>query len=248
MKKHLSVLIVTARESIWWVSIIWLISAVLQTIFFYNEMNSEHVTETRLVSEAFNPYTDRITVPVIFAFTFLITGIILMKTGMEFHTKTGYTLRRLRITEKQVYIIQSVYNCIIIFILFLFETAFCFFLISQGVKHIDPQYITPQMIYLTFYRTGFLQNVFAGRNILKILRNILIILSLGFNISAFSYLWRRGVKYIFGIILLVTCSFLYWWSPDYGGYAEDISFLITALGMLLTAAGIIRTRRKEYDA
>ncbi len=247
MKKYLSVFAVTARESIWRISFLWLISAVLQTVFFYREMFSEKVQGTRLVSEAFSPYEDKITVPVIFALTLLLTGILLMKTGMEFRTKTGYTLRRLRITEKQVYLIQSSYNCLMIFLLFLFETAFCFALVNWGTTFFDPKYITNQTVYLTFYSSEFLQNMFAGRNILKAARNIFIIISLGFNLSAFSYLWRRGSKYIFGVVLLVACSFLFWWSPDYGGYAEDVGFLITAVGMLITALSIVKSRREEYD-
>lgn len=247
MKKCLSVFTLTARESIWHLSVLWMLSSVLQAVFFYNEMNSSHVRETMLLSEAFRPYDDRITVPLIFAVTLLLSGIILIKTGMEFRTKTSYTLRRLRITEKQIFIIQSAYNCIMILVLFLFETALCFLLVNQGTRLIAPQYITNQTTYLTFYSAGFLHTVFAGRNILTAARNILIILSFGFNTAAFTYLWRRGSKHIFGILFIVACSFLYWWSPADYGHEVDIGFIITALGMLLTAIGVVHSRREEYD-
>ncbi len=247
MKKYLSVFTVTARESIYRISFLWLASAVLQTVVFYKEMLSDHVQETRLISEAFSTYSDKICVPLIFALTLLLTGILLMKTGMEFSVKTGYTLRRLRVTEKQIYVIQSVYNGIMIFMLFLFETGLCFMLVNWGTKLIEPELITNQTVYLTFYSADFVQGIFAGRDILRVIRNIFIIISLSFNLAAFPYLWRRGKKYILGILLLAAASFLFWSSFDMTYKTEDIGIFFTAVGMLLVAVGMIHSRREEYD-
>lgn len=247
MKKYLSVFSVIARESIYRISLLWLISAALQTAVFYVEMNSEHVQKTRLIAEAFSPYGDKICIPLIFALTFLLTGILLMKTGMEFRTKTGYTLRRLLISEKQVFVIQAVYNFIMILLLFVFETALCFILSNWGTAFIDAQFITNQTVYLTFYSSEFISNMFAGRDVMLIVRNIIIMLSVGVNLSLFSYSWRRGKKYIFGVLVLVVAGVLFWWSPDYS-YVEDITFSAVALGSLLIALGVAHTRREEYDS
>ncbi len=246
MKKYLSVFSVIARESIYRISLLWLISAALQTAVFYFEMNSEHIQQTRLIAEAFSPYGDKICIPLIFALTFLLTGILLMKTGMEFRTKTGYTLRRLLISEKQVFVIQAVYNFIMVLLLFVFETALCFILSNWGTAFIDAQFITNQTVYLTFYSSEFISNMFAGRDIMILVRNLVIMASLSFNLSLFSYSWRRGKKYIFGVLILVAASLLFWWSPDYD-YVDDITLSVTAVGTLLIALGIVRARREEYD-
>lgn len=247
MKKYLSVFSVIARESVWRISIFWVFSAVLQTLFFYKEMISEDVRNSRLVAEAFSSYEDRITVPMIFALTVLITGILLMKTGMDFRTRTGYTLRRLRITEKQVYVLQSVYNCLILFILFLFETVLCFVFVNWGTSFIEPEYITNQTVYLTFYSSEFINDMFAGRDIINLLRNLLMIISLGFNLSCFSYMWRRGRKHILGALLLVIWSFMFWWCPGFGNF-ENIAISVASVGMLIVAAGMVRSGGKEYDS
>lgn len=246
MKKYLSVFTVIARESIFRISFLWLISAVLQTAVFYFEMNSEHVQQTRLIAEAFSPYEDKICIPLIFALTLLLTGILLLKTGMEFRTKTGYTLRRLLISEKKVFVIQSIYNCIMIFLLFVFEAVLCFIFSNWGTTFIEPQFITNQTVYITFYSSEFISNMFAGRDIMILVRNIIIIATLGFNLSLFSYSWRRGKKYLFGVLVLVAAAVLFLWSPDYD-YIEDITFSVTALGSLVIALGIARTRREAYD-
>ncbi len=246
MKKYLSVFSVIARESMVRVSLLWIVSAILQTAVFYKQMFSERVQDRKFLSEAFNTYDDKICIPLIFALTLLLTGILLMKAGMEFRTKTGYTLRRLRISEKRVYMLQSLYNCLMIFLLFVFEVSLCFALVNWGTSLIEPEYITNQTVYLTFYTASFLQEIFAGRNIVAVIRNILIVLSLGFNLSAFSYLWRRGSKYVFGVLVLVACAFLFWSAPDFS-YVENIPITVAAAGTIFIAWGIVRSRREEYD-
>ncbi|MBO5396170.1 MAG: hypothetical protein J6A97_04740 [Clostridia bacterium] len=247
MKKYLSVFTVIARESIWRLPVLWAVSALLQTAVFYTNMFSERVLENKIISDAFNYYSDRIGLSNVFSFALLLTGILLMKTGMEFRTKTGYTLRRLRISEKQVYVIQALYNCLMIFLLFVFEVSLCFALANWGTTFIRADYITNQTVYLTFYSTSFIYEIFAGRNIVTVIRNILIILSLGFNLSAFSYLWRRGSKYIFGILVLSAAVLIFWISPGFN-YTENIPVALTAVGTLLIALGIVRSRREEYDS
>ena len=247
MKKYLSVFSVIARESIWRISFLWIVSAVLQTVFFYREMLSENVQSSKMVAKAFTSYEDNITVPMLFALTILLTGILLMKTGMDFRTRTGYTLRRLRITEKQVYVLQSVYNSLMLFILFLFETALCFAFVNWGTTFFDARYITNQTVYLTFYSSEFLSDMFAGRDIINILRNLLMIASMGFNISCFSHMWRRGRKHILGALLLVIWSFMFWWCPGFGNF-ENVAISVASAGMLVAAVGMVRSGGKEYDS
>ncbi len=246
MKKYLSVFYVIARESIFRISFMWLMFALWQAVVFYIEINSEHVQKTMLIAEAFSNYNEEMCVPFLFSLAILLTGVLLAKTGLEFRTKTGYTLRRLRISEKQVFLMQSLYNCIMIFLLFVFEAALCFILSHWGKAFIDPQFITSQTVYLTFYSSEFISNMFAGRDIIILVRNIMMIATVGFNLSLFSYSWRRGKKYLFGLLVLTAVALLFWWCPDYN-YVENITFLVTALGSLLIALGIAHTRREAYD-
>ena len=246
MKKYLSVFSLTARESMVKLAVVWILSAVWQGAVFYMNMMSARVQESKILSYAFGNYNDEISISYIFSFSLLITGIFLVKTGMEFRTKTGYTLRRLRISEKQVFVLQSAYNCFMIFMLFVFETVLCFFLLKWGETLIEQEFVTNQTTYLTFYTTSFLREVFGGRNVITIIRNIIIFASLGFNLAAFSYLWRRGSKYLFGLLVLAAAVFLFWMTPDFS-YPENLTVTAVAVGSLLIALGIVKTRRKEYD-
>ena len=246
MKKYLSVFSVIARESIWRITFLWIASAVLQTVFFYKTMLSES-QGFRLVEQAFMPATDSIKVPMLFALTILLTGALLMKTGMDFRTRTGYTLRRLRITENQVYLLQSLYNCLMLFILFLFEVALCFVFVNWGTTFFEPEFITNQTVYLAFYSSEFLSDMFAGRDIINLLRNLLMIASMGFNISCFSHMWRRGRKHILGVLLLIIWAFMFWWCPGFGIY-ENIIISAVSVGMIIAAVSMVRSGGKEYDS
>ena len=246
MKKYISVFSVIARESMVKISVLWVISAVLQAVIFVREMVRGKANDSALISYAFDLFDDKIGLPVVFGLTIIITGFLLMKTGMEFRTRTGYTLRRLRITERQAYVVQSVYNCFMLFMLFVFETALCFFLVKWGTTRIDAKLLTSQTVYLTFYTTIFLKEIFAGRNIVMVIRNLFFIAAMGFNLSAFSYLWRRGSKYVFGVLVLVAAALLFIEGPDWG-YVENITVTVVSVGILLIAIGMVRSRRKEYD-
>ncbi len=247
MKKYLSVFSLVARESMVRVSLLWALSAAVQTAVFYKQMFSDRVVNDKFLSEAFSYDNDELCLPFVFFLTLLLTGLLLMKTGMDFRTRTGYTLRRLRISEKQIYVIQSAYNCLMIFMLFVFETALCFFLAKWGTTFIETELVTNQTVYLTFYTASFLKEIFAGRNIVTVIRNLFFIASMGFNLSAFSYLWRRGSKYVFGVLVLVAAAIIFWVSPDFE-YIENIPVTVVAVGTLIIAIGMVRSRREEYDA
>ena len=247
MKKYLSVFSLVARESMVRISLLWLVSAVLQAAVFYMQMFSERVIEYKFLSEAFRYDNDELCLPLVFALTLLLTGVLLMKTGMEFRTKTGYTLRRLRISEKRVFTVQAAYNCLMLFLLFVFETVLCFFLAVWGTTFIEPEYITNQTVYINFYASDFLQDIFGGRNYATVIRNIFIITSLSFNLSAFSYLWRRGSKYVFGGLVLVICAAFFLAAMGLAAL-ESIAVTLVAIGALLIALGMVKTRREEYDA
>ena len=246
MKKYLSVLTVVARESLFRITALWTASAVLQTVLFYFAVLSEDVQKTQVLYRAFE-YKQWISGA--FVLTLLLTSVLLMKTGMEFRTKTGYTLRRLLISEKKVFLIQGAYNCLMLFLLLFFEFVLMFALMNYGTLLIEEKYITNQTVYVGFYASDVLHNVFAGRDIVMVFRNVFMMTSLGFNLSAFTMSWRRGKKYIAGIILLVIICFLFFAvSPSMQyGISTEISYLVFSVFML-AAALIISLRRSEcYD-
>lgn len=246
MKKYLSVFTLIARESLFRIPLLWILSAVAQTVSFVYSVVYKDVQLNAIFSRAFE--YDGISVFVIFGITLLLTGLLLIKTGMEFRTKSGYTLRRLRIEEKKVFLVQAVYNGLMLFLLILFETVLIFALLNFGYMRIEEKLVTNQSVYLSFYESGFVQNVFSGRDALRAVRNILTVSSLGFSLSAFTFLWRRGKKFIPGVLHLALFAGTFWACPGTESLEWDVSLISVAAVMLYWSICTVMRRGKEYDA
>ena len=246
MKKYLSVFTLVARESLYRISLLWVLSALAQTVSFYYAVIYKDVQSTMAFSRAFA--YDGISPAVIFGITVLLTGLLLMKTGMEFRTKSGYTLRRLRMEEKKVFLVQSAYNSIILFMLLLSEVVLIFILINAGYLRFDEKFVTNQSVYLSFYESPFVQNVFCGKDILRAARNILMVLSGGVSLSAFTFLWRRNKKFIPAVLLLAVLALSFTMGAGISDVEFDAGILLAAAVMLFWSVYAVMKRGKEYDA
>ncbi len=244
MKKHLSVFSLTARESIYRIFFVYLLSGIVQAAaFIFMAEKLAGIQEVPSINDVFNLSYIRY----IFFVFLLIIFILLSKTGMQFSSKTGYTLRRLNITEKSVYIWQSVYNFIILLITVLFEVVLCFFLSSAAARILPEEFITGQSIYIAFYENYFLQNLFAGRDIVRIVRNILALISLSVNFAAFSYLFRRGKKWIGAVIVTAVSFILFVRNQDISYLSEDVALISFFVIMTFAAITAVCLRGEQYD-
>jgi len=242
MKKHVSVFYLIARESVYRISLLWLCSVVLQSALFLLAAKDEAVELIPSVSDVFVNSG----IAFVFYITFIITAVLLCKTGMQFNTKTGYTLRRLRTGEKTVVTWQFTYNALVVFLCMVFEILLCFALANAATRILPEKFITSQSVYLAFYNCNFLQSLFAGRDVMRIVRNIVTVISLAINFSAFSYLFRRGKKWI-GAILVTAAVFFVFVRPEKMSVLEfDVLMLsVMVLLIFIAAAAVIRRDRHE---
>lgn len=242
MKKYLSVFYLTARESMQKILVLWLFSAAVQTAALGISLK---ITDGFLNVADF---TSKSFIPVIFSITLILTAVLLSKTGMQFNSKTGYTLRRLRIKEKRVFYIQTVYNFLMILCLLIFEVLLIFVLIKTFKGMHPEEGLSVQTEFKTFYNDLFIQNLFAGRDILRIARNIITVLSLSVNLSAFSFLFRRNSKWI-GALLMTALSVLVFVSePSMRMIDADIIFIIPLVMFILFALIAVYVKEEQYDS
>lgn len=246
MKKYLSVFTLVARESIFRLTLLWVLSAIAQTVSFVYALDYRDVRTTFDFERLFT--NDGVSISIIFAITLFVTGLMLAKTGFEFRTKQGYTLRRLRIDEKKVFLTQSAYNALMLFMLIMAETVLAFIFLTAGHMQIEEKYVTNQSVYLNFYSCSFVQNLFCGRDILRIVRNIFCVISLGLSLGAFTHLGRRNKKFIPAIILLVCFCAVFLLIPGISDWSVDVIILIAAVAMIVWSLLTVLKRGKEYDA
>ncbi len=242
MKKYLSVFYLTARESIYKISLLWLISGILQSVSLAVFL----VTQPTLPKVSL--FSEKAYLPVFFSVTLVLTAVLLAKTGMQFNSKTGYTLRRLLVSEKAVFVLQTVYNFMMLFILLLFEVLLIFLLLTAGKNALSEEFISVQTEYKAFYGDLFIHNLFAGRDVLRIARNILTLFSLGINLSAFSFLFRRNQKWLGAVIMIAVAVIVFVSKPSISSFESDIFLLTPSVMFICMAAVTVLIKEGQYDA
>lgn len=193
MKKYLSVFGLIARGSIYKVLACFILLISSERILFSVKLNealklysldfSMHQLET-LIDKSF--------ISVCFATCFVLIVLSLCLMGSEYsNSQISYTIKRLRISERNLFFCQTVYN-IIIFISLWAVQAFTVCILSFQYVHIAPsEVVGNQTIFLAFYRNDLLHNILPISDITVWIRNIFTAIALGFTAAEFPYKQRR---------------------------------------------------------
>ncbi len=243
MKKYISVFCLIMRESFFKIFALIVLALVLQVslVFFCTPIAAGE--EIPSVTAVF----DMSKIHIVFCVLITALAVLLCKTGMQFRTSVGYTLKRLRIREESIFFIQSLYNFIIIAIAVCLEVVLCFYLASFAADNLPDKFITSQSVYLTIYKNQFIQNLFAGRDVLRIIRNILGMLAFSCNCGALSFLYRRGKKW-FGIVIILPVFFRML-NPDGLALSDTVTdvIIISVFSVLLVSAVAVIFMGREQD-
>lgn len=180
----------------------------------------------------------------VFAAALLVLTIFLCITGYETSSKQGYTLKRLSISEKQVFVIQALYNTLCYFLLWSIQLLFVFILGFYFVKNAPAEHVTNQTMFLAFYRSDFLHALLPFEDIMVWVKNILLFLSSGICSAGFTYMQRKG-KRVYELIGILGTTVLLFTAPL--GKLEHIVFSIL-LCIFCAGVTILRVQKKEgYD-
>lgn len=244
MKKHLSVFYLIARESIYKLFFSGVLFFALQSAIYY-AVNKDFSFVFSSLGHRLDS-KENFTLILVFYAALLLFSLLLIKTGMQFNSKSGYTLRRLRINEKWVFIHQGIYNFLMLMLFFILEVLIMYVLVSFTVAGASEK-AGPQAVYITFYESAFLQNIFAGRDALRAVRNIICIFSYSVNLSAFSYLSRYGKKWIPVFIFAALLYIPFAGKIDMTQLEYDVAYICISVIMLYAAAAFVFIRRNKDE-
>lgn len=131
----------------------------------------------------------------IFGIAFIALTVILSMSGTK--GKQGYTLRRLRITEKETFVCQLIFNSLTYAMLIMAELitlmiiSGMYFKFSSACELYSEDFVTHQTLFLSFYRNDFMHSILPLDDIPRHIRNVFYILGMGITSAAFPYLMRR---------------------------------------------------------
>ncbi len=211
MKKHLSVFALFARSSIYKVLLILLVMGIVESALFayrfqeaieHHEImsgNEIHLTDTgneirystgtdmtkleRLITTSFLPHC--------FAAAFLLITLCLCLPGSEFSSQCGYTLQRLSISEKQIFLLQAIFNIIVYLLLASVQIMLCFSFCSYYAANAPSHTVSTQTVFLSFYRSNFLHSLLPLNEIALWVRNLFCCITLGLAAAEFPYKQRQ---------------------------------------------------------
>ena len=235
MRKYLSVLGLIARNSFYRVLTAVFTGAVVQFALFYLAAGRSGIVYTpeNILGLSY--------VPVVSIFVLIAVYIFICLTGTHFGSKSGYTINRLLISEKEFFMIQTVYNSLVFLFVWLFEAAVATVCCLYCLYNAPENTVHAQSIFLAFYRSAYLHGLIPLEAWHVWLRNIFIAVALGFACSQFSYKQRRGKFSLISLAVpVLVCSFFAVESDD---WANSVVVIIGSVLVILSR--LIEKKLKE---
>ena len=231
MKKHLSVIMLAARSTIYKVLLLILVTGAVQAGLFWRAR-----AESRTAGAALDIYqVSNLETVLESSHIYLAAGLafyllcaILSLNGCEFGSKVGYTLRRLAVSERTVTVWWAVYNTCC-FVIFWMSQALIMLLLCRwyGAGATDGVF-GPQSVFLAFYRDKYLHSLVPMAEISRWVRDIILCICLGTCTATFSYKLRRGKK---GVAIFVLAAL------TFGGFCAEMGQL--PLDIVISIAALI---------
>ncbi|MCM1026416.1 MAG: hypothetical protein NC432_08255 [Roseburia sp.] len=168
-----------ARVSIYRILGILFIMGVAQVGLFCGRMRQvqeENLSFERMLGEAGAGY--------VFLAAFSAVFLILLWTQGEHGGRSRYTLLRLPLTWRQILALRALYNLLCFVLVFAVQTGLVLGLAGIYRGGAGPERATGQMVFLAFYRSEFLHNLWPMAELGKWLRNLLMLLALSLEAAA----------------------------------------------------------------
>jgi len=231
MKKHVSVWMLLNRFTFWKLFLVLVIMCAAQIILFQRVLIRElHYAELDLSFVALEAILEKSRIGWALAGGFIAYTAVLSGGGCAFGSMSGYTLRRLSVSEKTVFVWQSVHNALS-YMLFWASQVGISLLLCFWFENTAETHITGQTVFLAYYRSDLFHALLPLDDIIIWIRNFLVCIGLGIAAAAFPYRQREG-KFGSEIVVLV-CLSLVWFVSGLGNYQLDVlllsGFIITAM-------------------
>jgi len=246
MKKYISILELFARNTIYKILLVLVLMGTAQIAMFreamqewipmdYYDLNVqtiEHYTLEYMV--------DRSNSIIFMGIAFVLITAILCWNGCNIGSKSSYTLQRLQVTEKKIFIMQSIYNSLCYVLLL--STQIGVFFIQSSMYVAQAGHVTNQTVFLAYYRNDFMHSVLPLEGTMRWIANLLIVLGCGVSAAVFAYLQRRG-KVAWSLFMVVACALVGFKQELGNQMAVVIASII--LGIVVISSYFRMTQKEE---
>ena len=219
MKRYVSVFEMIARSSIYKVLLVIVTMVVAEVVYLSYAFTSTQ----RVLMEV---YIDERFFGTAFKVAYTLITLLLILPGMNLGSTQSYTLKRLRIKEKNIYWLQAVYNFLAFVILWGVQLLVILGFMVFYQNHLpEGAVITNQTMFLAFYRVDFMHSILP----LEDRTNWMMLFSIG-AVTALAAAectkLQRGGKFAFELCVMVATTWIVF--PRELGY--DFSLWLIATG------------------
>lgn len=226
MKRHLSIWMLMARSTICKVLGLLLALAAADGVLFALTLRKDTsiLGLEQVLAESH--------LSIVFGVCMVLLMAVLCLNGCEFSAKQGYTLRRLRVSQREIFLWQAAHNAVCCFWLLAVQTLIVLALCRVYAAQ-DPDMVNSQTVFLAFYRVPFLHSLLPLADGWRYVRNAVLCAALGVCAAAFPVQQRQGNRG-FAAVILTALTVLFFVQPVRSGDFWLIGALvvITAVALL----------------
>lgn len=246
MRHYKATFMLLARSSVYRLLLVFLLMGAVQGGSFYLVVKNQLVMGTPSLEVA----VDDAKLSLIFGIGAILAFILLAAVGCEFGNKQGYTLKRLPLTEKSVFLCQSGYNSLAFFLLWAVELLITYILCQLYTSMADGAYLSNQTIMLAYYRSDLLHTLLPLADITLWIRNVTLVLSLGITTAAVPLYQRRGTGIYDNQMwpsVIPVVAFFFVVRSFFVQSAYALVFALVLLAYALALMGFVMLRREEVE-
>lgn len=188
MKRYLSVFEMITRSSIYKVFAVLLIMAV-------TELAACYIALQQLLEEiqpSLEEIVDQSYFLNFFRIAYVVVTVVLILSGMNIGSMQSYTLQRLRIKEKWVFVLQSIYNILCYLLLWTVQVVVLLMVSSYYMDHETDVILGNQMVFLAFHRNDFMHSILPFQDILGWFTIFFFLFGTGIMAASFTKRQRSG--------------------------------------------------------
>lgn len=195
IKKYLSVFAMLVRASFGRVILLLIVMAAGQLGLFASDLRNHLLIYAARPAEFPTFLETMLRFPVFIwpvAAAFSVLCVLLCLPGCGYSAKCGYTLRRLNISERSVFVLQTLCNAVMFFLFWAAEVVVCLAACRMYAAAVDPSLVSHHTVPIAFYRNDFLHSFLPMADTTVWIRNGIMLLVLAMTTALFPYKQRRG--------------------------------------------------------
>lgn len=246
MKQHGSVFMLFVRSSFYKILLILLAMIVSEGIWFYGTIQSllEKMETGEVTTMTPEVVFEEAHFIAFFGVALILVVIVLACVCRNTTGRLDYTLYRLSISPKSIFLWQAVYSAVCLLLVWFVQAITAFGLCRYYIQTADGSAVTHQSLFLAFYRTPFLHAVIPLQNVWCWIRNVLLFITLGAAVAYDVYCTRRrksGMGLWWMLLGFGVSRFPFDLSVDSTGSGFDIAvylLVLLVIGFFTLAEGV----------